>query len=136
MDIMPSSLTEHVPPSPHGASDGNKTSRKIVDKEKDVAKGMKDAIEKVTDAIKTFVKLIAENIKTSSELIARKAPMSPIEIYQILLDLGFQPPFLHNIYSKLIMNEDLLNVVLLYLMKHRREFILSRVLSDLNDLNM
>ena len=79
---------------------------------------------------------IAENIRTSSEIITKKAPKSPMEIYQILLDLGFQPPLLHNIHTKLIMNVDLLNTILGCPTEHRKDFILSGALGDLNDFNM
>ncbi|KAJ0976164.1 hypothetical protein J5N97_018129 [Dioscorea zingiberensis] len=136
MDIISPSPGEHMSPSPHGASGGNKKSRKTIDKEKDVAEGMEDAIEKMADAIRSSVKLITENIKTSREVIARKAPISPTETYQMLLDLDFQPPLLHNIYSKLVMNVDVLNAVLGCPMEHRREFILSGILGDLRNLNM
>lgn len=96
---------------------------------------MKDVIDKVADAIKSFGQLIAENIRTSSKIIiAKKASISPIETYQILLDLAFQTPFLHNIYTKLIMNVDLLNLVFGY--PYRKNFILSGALGGLNKFNM
>ena len=97
---------------------------------------MKDAIEKVADAIKTSRQLIVENIGTFSEIIAKKAPISPMETYQILLDLGFQPSLLHNIYTKLIMNVNLLNAVVSCLMEHCKEFILREALCDFHNFNM
>lgn len=90
MDMMPSPPSEHVYPSSHGNSGGNKKPNKSIDKEKEIVeKGMKDAIEKVEDAIKISWQLIAEKIRTSSEIIAYIAPISPLETYKILLDLGF-----------------------------------------------
>lgn len=136
MNMMLPSPFEHVSPSPYSISDGNKKSRKSIDKEKEVVEqGMKDVIEKVADIIKPSKQLIVENIRTSSEIIVKKAPITLMETYQILLDLGFQLPLLHNIYTKLIMNMDLLNAILGCPMEHRKDFILSGALDDLNSFN-
>ena len=59
-----------------------------------------------------------------------------METYQLQLDLEFQPLLLHNTYIKLIMNVDLLNIVLGYLMEHLKDFILSGALNDLINFNM
>ena len=69
----------------------------LTSKRKEIVEEMKVAIEKVADAISISCQLIAENIRTSSDSIAKKGPISLIETYQILLDLRFQLPLLHNI---------------------------------------
>ncbi|KAH7661330.1 hypothetical protein IHE45_15G055200 [Dioscorea alata] len=136
MEIIPPSPSEGVSPSLLGAGGGNKKSKKSIDKEKEIGVGMQSAIEKVADAIKSSAELIAHNIKASSEIIAKKASISPTGTYQMLLDLDFQPPLLHNIYSKLVMNVDFLNAVLGCPVEHRRDFILSGILGDLRNFNM
>ncbi|OMO97518.1 hypothetical protein CCACVL1_04529 [Corchorus capsularis] len=124
IDMMSPSEYEHVSPL-HGSARGNKKAKKSVDKEKNVGEGIKEAIEKVADAI-----------KTSGERLGKKAQISATETVQLLKDLGFEPPLLHVIYSKLTMNVDLLNDVLGFPMEMCRDYILSEALGDLTSFTM
>ncbi|OMO95790.1 hypothetical protein CCACVL1_05264 [Corchorus capsularis] len=124
LDMMSPSDSNHVSPS-DGAARGNKKAKISVDKEKDAAEGIKEAIEKMADAI-----------RTSGELLGKKAPIDATQTFQLLVDLGFEPPLIHVIYSKLTMNVNLLNLVLGCPMERRKEFLLSGVLGDLNSFGM
>ncbi|OMO52154.1 Armadillo [Corchorus capsularis] len=95
--------------------------KKTVDKENDAGWAIKEAIDNVADAF-----------RTSGDVVGKKPPIDATETFQLLVDLGFQPPLIHLIYSKLVMNADLLKAVVGCLMEMRKDYILSGVLGDLN----